>query len=46
MDNDLRQFQTPAADVVFAEDTRNNVFTGSKSKVSDLGSNHSIQMTR
>jgi hypothetical protein len=46
MDNDLRQFQTLTADIVFAEGTRNNVFAGSKSKVSDLGSNHLIRMTR
>ncbi len=46
VDNDLKQFKTSAADVVFAKDTCNNVFTGSKCKVSDLGSNNSIQMTK
>jgi len=46
VDNDLKQFKSSAADVVFAKDTCNNLFTGPKCKVSDLGSNNSIQMTK
>jgi hypothetical protein len=46
IDNDLRQFKSSAADVVFLKDTCNNLYIGPKCKVSDLGSNNSIQMTK
>lgn len=46
VDNDLKQFKTSAADVVFDKDTCDNLFIGPKCKVSDLGSNNSVQMTK
>jgi hypothetical protein len=46
VDNDLRQFKSSAADVVFDKDTCNNFYVGHSCKVSDLGSNNSIQMTK
>jgi hypothetical protein len=46
VDNDLNQFKTSAADVVFDKDTCNNSFIGPTCKISDLGSNNSIQMTK
>jgi hypothetical protein len=46
VDNDLRGFKTSAADVLFAKETSNNLFIGHTCKVSDLGSNNLIQMTK
>lgn len=46
VDNDLRQFKSSAADVVFEKDACNNLFIGPSCKVNDLGSNNSIQMTK
>ncbi len=46
VDNDLKQFKSSTADVVFDKDTCDNLFIGPKCKVSDLGSNNSIQMTK
>jgi len=46
MDNDLKQFKTSAADVVFEKDACNNFYIGHSCKVSDLGSNNLIQMTK
>lgn len=46
VDNDLRQFKSSAADVVFDKDACNNLFIGPSCKVNDLGSNNSIQMTK
>ena len=46
VDNNLNQFKTSAADVVFDKDACNNLFVGPTCKVSDLGSNNSIQMTK
>lgn len=46
VDNDLKQFKSSTADVVFAKDTCNNLFIGPSCKVNDLGSNNSIQMTQ
>jgi hypothetical protein len=45
VDNDLKQFKTSAAEVVFGKDACNNLFVGPTCKVSDLGSNNSIQMS-
>jgi hypothetical protein len=45
VDNDFKQFKTSAADVTFDKDTHSNLFIGHSCKVSDLGSNNSIQMT-
>jgi hypothetical protein len=46
VDNDLRQFKSSTADVVFEKDACNNLFIGPSCKVNDLGSNNSIQMTK
>jgi hypothetical protein len=46
VDNDLKQFKTSAADVLFEKETSNNLFIGHSCKVSDLGSNNLIQMTK
>jgi hypothetical protein len=46
MDNDLSKFKGSTADVLFDKDACNNSFIGSRCKVSDLGSNNSIQMTK
>jgi hypothetical protein len=46
VDNDLRQFKSSTADVVFDKDACNNLFIGPSCKVNDLGSNNSIQMTK
>lgn len=46
VDNDLKQFKASAADVVFDKDTCDNLFIAPKCKVSDLGSNNLIQMTK
>jgi len=46
IDNDLRQFKSSAADVLFDKDTCNNLYIGPKCKVSDLGSNNSTQMAK
>jgi hypothetical protein len=46
VDNDLRQFKSSAADVVFDKDTCDNLFIGPSCKVNDLGSNNSIQVTK
>jgi hypothetical protein len=46
VDNDLRQFKSSAADVVFDKDTCNNFFIGPSCKVGNLGSNNSIQMIK
>lgn len=45
-DNDLKEFKTPVADVLFEKETSNNLFIGHSCKVSDLGSNNSIQVTK
>jgi len=46
VDNDLKQFKSSTADVVFEKDACNNLFIGPSCKVNDLGSNNSIQMTK
>ena len=46
IDNELSKFKGLTADVVFEKDTSNNLFIGPACKVSDLGSNNSIQMTK
>lgn len=46
VDNDLKEFKTSAAHVLFEKDTHSNLFIGHNCKVSDLGSNNSIQMTK
>jgi len=46
IDNDLGKFKGSTADVVFDKDTCNNLFIGPTCKVSDLGSNNSIQMNK
>ena len=46
MENDLTKFKGLKADVVFDKDACNNVYIGHGCKVSDLGSNNSIQMTK
>jgi hypothetical protein len=46
IDNDLSKFKGLTADVTFEKDTCNNLFVGPTCKVSDLGSNNSIQMTK
>ena len=46
MDNDLRQFKGLTADVMFDKGACDNVFIGPTCKISDLGSNNSIQMTK
>jgi hypothetical protein len=46
VDNDLNQFKTSTADVVFDKDSCNNLFIGPTCKVSDLGSNNLVQMTK
>ena len=44
--NDLRQFNTPAASIVFAEGSCENLFIGSECKVFDSGLNNSIRMIK
>jgi hypothetical protein len=46
MENDLNKFNGLTADVFFDKDACNNLFIGPKCKVSDLGSNNSVQMTK
>jgi hypothetical protein len=46
VDNDLKQLKTSTVDVVFQKDACNNLFIGPTCKISDLGSNNSIQMTK
>lgn len=46
VDNDLKQFKSSTADFVFEKDACNNLFIGHSCKISDLGSNNSIQMTK
>lgn len=46
MENDLTKFKGSTADVVFQKDASNNVYIGHGCKVSDLGSNNSIQMAK
>jgi hypothetical protein len=46
VDNDLSLFKNSTADVVFEKDTCNNLFLGPTCKVSDLGSNNSILLTK
>jgi len=46
MENDLTKFKGLTADVVFDKNTYNNFYFGHGCKVSDLGSNNSIQMTK
>jgi hypothetical protein len=46
VDNDLTQFKSSTADVVFNKDTSGNLFIGQRCKVGNLGSNNSIQMTK
>jgi len=46
VDNDLKQFKSSTADLVFEKDSCNNLFIGPSCKVNDLGSNNSIQMTK
>jgi hypothetical protein len=43
VDNDLKQFKTSAAEVVFGKDACNNLFVGPTCKVSDLGSSNLIE---
>lgn len=46
IDNDLSKFKGSTADVVFEKDACENLFIGPKCKISDLGSNNLIQMTK
>lgn len=46
VDNDLKQFKTSAADVVFGKDASNNMFIGPTCKISDLGTNNLIQFIK
>jgi hypothetical protein len=46
VDNDLKQFKTSGADVVFDKGSYNNLFIGHSCKVNNLGSNNLIQMTK
>jgi len=46
IDNDLTQFKTSAAEVVFDKDSCNNLFVGPTCKIGDLGSNNFIQMSK
>jgi hypothetical protein len=46
IDNDLSRFKGLTADVGFEKDVSNNLFIGPTCKVSDLGSNNLIQMTK
>jgi len=46
VDNDLKQFKTSAADVVFEKDASNNMFVGPTCKISDLGTNNLIQFIK
>jgi hypothetical protein len=46
IDNDLTQFKTSAAEVVFDKDSCNNLFVGPTCKIGDLGSNNLIQMSK
>jgi hypothetical protein len=46
IDNDLTQFKSSTADVVFNKDTADNLFIGHRCKVGNLGSNNSVQMTK
>ena len=45
MENDLTKFKGLTTDVRFDKDARNNFYFGHSCKVSDLGSNNSIQIT-
>jgi len=44
VDNDLKQFKSSTADVVFEKDACHNLFIGHSCNVSDLGSNNSVHM--
>jgi hypothetical protein len=44
--NDLKQFTTSSPDVVIGKGSCDNFFIGAECKVSDLGSNNSIQVTK
>jgi hypothetical protein len=46
VDNDLTQFKSSTADVVFSKDTSDNLFIGQRCKLGNLGSNNLIQMTK
>jgi hypothetical protein len=46
IENDFKQFKTSAAEVVFGKDSCNNLFVGPTCKISDLGSNNLIQMSK
>ena len=46
VDNDLKQLKTSTVDVVFQIDACKNLFIVPTCKISDLGSNNSIQMTK
>jgi hypothetical protein len=46
MENDLSKFKSSMADIVFEKDGCNNLFIGPNSKVINLGTNNSIQMTK
>ena len=46
MDNDLSGFKGLTADVFFDKDACNNLFIGPTCRISDLGSNNSVQMTK
>jgi len=46
IDNDLKQFKTSAAEVIFDKDSCNNLFVGPTCKIGDFGSNNFIQMSK
>jgi hypothetical protein len=46
IENDLKQFKTSAAEIVFNKDSCNNLFVGPTCKIGDLGSNNIIQMSK
>jgi hypothetical protein len=46
IENDLTKFKGLTADVIFEKDASNNYYIGHSCKVSDLGSNNSIRMTK
>ena len=46
VENDLTTFKGLTADVVFEKETANNFYIGHGCKVSDLGSNNSVQITK
>ena len=46
IDNDLSRFKGLTADVVFDKGACDNLFIGPTCRISDLGSNNSIQMTK